>query len=266
MKFNFVTNKYLLMWYLCCYENNNSSFKNIKLELLNNYRRDVFLLFKEKEKILNDLNDYIPDDDFLYNKIQKTIEFKQIYTKNKQDRVKYLSLFDFNKREITKELNKIIKYNGKIVYNICIIPGFFDEVEFDFDRKIVILGKNINEKEVIGFYIFIIYKIMEYEYKDYKKNDRNIVNAILELAIYNELYTKVSNKNRYNFGQDNLKKIKRDIFPYFFMYLGISKEKYNSLNLKAEYNESLKLMDLYSFINYVIKNKGTIFSENYEVL
>ena len=50
------------------------------------------------------------------------------------------------------------------------------------------------------------------------------------------------------------------------MYLGISKEKYNSINLKAEYNESLKLMDLYSFINYVINNKGTIFSENYEVL
>ena len=114
-------------------------------------------------------------------------------------------------------------------------------------------------------YILIVYKILENEYKKFKPEEKEIVTSILELVIYNELFTRVSGKNRYNIGNQNLRKTKECIYPYFLMYMGILEsdfdkrmEEDNIYFDNVKYDNNLKLMDLYSFITFIIKNKTRV--------
>ena len=128
---------------------------------------------------------------------------------------------------------------------------------------LIVLGKTIKKEEALGFYILILYKIFENEYKKFKPEEKEIVTSVLELVIYNELFTRVSDKNRYNIGNQNLRKTKEKIYPYFLMYMGVSSDDFEKRMNEdkiyfgdIKYDKNLKLMDLYSFISYIIKNKS----------
>ncbi len=266
MRLNFITNKYLLMWYLLCRDNKIPELDNFKTNFLSHYRKDYFLLIKEKDNIINLLKDYIPDDDFVFNSFYNTEEYKKIEKQTNKYRLSMLEFYDKYQKNIRKELTKLLKYELNINYNFCCVNKNIDVIEFYLKNNLIVLGKELKESEALGFYIFTIYKIIENEYKNYKPNEKEIVNAVLELVIYNELYTRLSGKNRYNIGNDNLKKLKNKIYPYFLMYMGVNSEDFDTrMNndkiyfCDVKYDNNLKLMDLYSFISFIIKNKNKVF-------
>lgn len=269
--YKFIYNRYLFMWYLICQNNTISGITDFK-DTIN--KKQYFLLIKEKDSITKLLNDYIPDDDYIFSCLENTDIFKKLEKEVKNYRQILLKNLDKDKKIFELQLNKILKYKQINTYNICLLHPLFDILEFDYDNKNIIIGKNFNDEELSGFFIYLIYKTLENEYKSFKPNERVIVMACLELAIYNELYTRVSGCNRYNVGNDKLKNIKNHLLPYFFMYLGNSKEQIDKklteqhLSFEEEilYDESLKLMDFYSFINYVIKNKDNIFNRKYKII
>lgn len=265
MKLNFVINKYLLMWYLLCRESNINEVNDFKQNFLSLHRKESFMLIKEKDIIMNLLKDYIPDDDFIFNKFSNTDEFKKLLKDTNRYRISMLEAYDKNQKIIKKELNKLLKYNLNINYDICFIHKKLDVLEFNLKTNLIVLGKEIKPSETLGFYILLIYKILENEYNDFKPEEKDIVRSILELVIYNELFTRVSGKNRYNIGNQNLRKTKEKIYPYFLMYMGILESDFEK-RMKEDnicfddikYDKNLKLMDLYSFITFIIKNKSKV--------
>ena len=266
MRLNFIINKYLLMWYLLCRESNINEVNKFKQNFLSLHRKESFMLIKEKNIIMNLLKDYIPDDDFIFNKFSNTDEFKKLLKDTNRYRISMLEAYDKNQKIIKKELNKLLKYNLNISYDICFVHKKLDVLEFNLKTNLIVLGKEIKSSETLGFYILLIYKILENEYNDFKPDEEDIVRSILELVIYNELFTRVSGKNRYNIGNQNLRKVKEKIYPYFLMYMGILESDFEK-RMKEDnicfddikYDKNLKLMDLYSFITFIIKNKTKVF-------
>jgi len=265
MRLNFIINKYLLMWYLLCRESNINEVNNFKQNFLSLHRKEAFMLIKEKDIIMSYLKDYIPDDDFIFNKFYNTDEFKKLQKDTNKYRISMLESYDKNKKALLKNLNKLLKYDLNISYDICFVHKKLDVIEFNLKTNLIILGKDIKSSEALGFYILIVYKILENEYKKFKPEEKEIVTSILELVIYNELFTRVSGKNRYNIGNQNLRKTKEKIYPYFLMYMGILEsdfdkrmEEDNIYFDSVKYDNNLKLMDLYSFITFIIKNKTRV--------
>jgi len=266
MRLNFIINKYLLMWYLLCRESNINEVNDFKQNFLSLHRKESFMLIKEKDIIMNILKDYIPDDDFIFNKFSNTDEFKKLLKDTNRYRISMLEAYDKNQKIIKKELNKLLKYNLNINYDICFVHKKLDVLEFNLKTNLIVLGKEIKSSETLGFYILLIYKILENEYNNFKPEAKEIVRAILELVIYNELFTRVSGKNRYNIGNQNLRKVKEKIYPYFLMYMGILESDFEKRMEEdsiyfddLKYDKNLKLMDLYSFITFIIKNKTKVF-------
>lgn len=265
MRLNFIINKYLLMWYLLCRESNINEVNDFKQNFLSLHRKEAFMLIKEKDIIMSYLKDYIPDDDFIFNKFYNTDEFKKLQKDTNKYRISMLEAYDKNKKVLLKNLNKLLKYDLNISYDICFVHKKLDVIEFNLKTNLIVLGKDIKSFDALGFYILIVYKILENEYKKFKPEEKEIVTSILELVIYNELFTRVSGKNRYNIGNQNLRKTKEKIYPYFLMYMGILEsdfdkrmEEDNIYFDSVKYDNNLKLMDLYSFITFIIKNKTRV--------
>ena len=77
--------------------------------------------------------------------------------------------------------------------------------------------------------IWLIYYIIKSEIGDFGKNYKEFVDVILELAIQNELYTRISGKSSYLQGDKTLTFLKRQIYPYWLMYLGYEKSDMEKL-------------------------------------
>lgn len=61
----------------------------------------------------------------------------------------------------------------------------------------------------------IIFSVLKKEMVDYEKENQQIVEAVLELAILNELGTRMTGMSHYLVGGRNNKLLKRQIYPYF---------------------------------------------------
>ena len=101
-----------------------------------------------------------------------------------------------------------------------------------------------------------------------KTNEKDIVDVVIELAITNELYTRVSKESKYKIGKKDLRELKEKIYPYWLMYLGVKEDDFDTYMVrdniffdksKYKYEKMLKTVDIYSFIAFLVKNKRSIF-------
>lgn len=267
MKLEIVTNKYLLIWYLLYQSSVSEEMHKLKQELWKNNKKDYTEMYKEKEKILGDLENYIPDDDTIYNLVESSNVFKKV----KQDTYKYrlniLELWDKNKKKYIKEINKIMKCDLDGKYKVITLHPNSDVVETDFNLNIITIGKKISSRDKDNFLTYLIYKIIKNEFASIKTNEREIVDTITELVTTNELYTAISKEPKYILGKKSLRETKIKIYPYWLMYLGVKKEDFEKYMVRDNiyfnvndysYEEELKNLDIYTFINFVIRNKKQI--------
>ena len=281
MKLDIIVNKYLLIWHLLYQSSVSDEIHNLKQKLWNDNKKEYSLVHKDKEEILSSLEDFIPNDDLIYNLFEQSYLYKKIKLETNRYRNNILEIWDMNRKKYTKELNSILKFNLKDTYKICVVHPNLDVVETDFNSNIITIGKRIITCDKDNFLTYLIYKIVKNEISRLKTEERDILDVVVELAITNELYTRVSKESKYKIGKKTLRELKEKIYPYWLMYLGVPSSDFDKYMIrdniffdknKYNYEKLLKTVDLYSFIAFLIKNKKTIFRtklvpvENIEVL
>ena len=196
------------------------------------------------------------------------------YQKIKKETEKYrLEIINLWNRKISNQIKKIIRKEISD-YTVYLINDRLDVLEIPnlsvIDVKIAILGKELSKDEPEKLIISLIESILKKELNTYKDTDKLIANAIIELAIENELATSISNVSHYYSSESKLINIKRQIYPFWLMYLGISKEqmtKYMNRDKiafdieKFPYETNLKNLDITDFIDFCIQNKKRIIRE-----
>ncbi len=131
----------------------------------------------------------------------------------------------------------------------------------------IVWGKKIEDNNPTSNIINLVYQIVMKELKEYQKEYQDIVKAIVELAILNEFATRITGLTHYLTGDSTLKYLKRQIYPYWLMYLGVEKEKMMDYMMRDKigfdianytYERQLKKIDLYAFIDFCIRNQKHI--------
>jgi len=224
MKLDIVINKYLLMWHLLYQSSVSHDIHTLKQQLWGDYKKEYSAIYKEKGIILNDLDNYIPDDDLIFNLVENSPFYKKIKQETARYRITLQEIWDKSKKDYLSEMDDILKFNFNGDYTIVTLHPNLDVIEEDFKNNIISIGKKINFRDKDNFLTFVIYKIMESEFVRMRYLEKDIVEAVLELAILNELYTRISKDSKYNLGKPSLRDVKNKIYPYFLMYLGVNEE------------------------------------------
>ena len=132
-----------------------------------------------------------------------------------------------------------------------------------------IIGKQYKEDN--EYLISIVNEIIKKETTIKEKNNDDIKDAILELAVLNEFATTLDNKSHYKDGSKKLQYLKIQIYPYWLMFLGIKKEDMVSYmardgikfdHNKIAYEKELIKMSIEEFIDFIIRNKKYIIRIN----
>ena len=133
-------------------------------------------------------------------------------------------------------------------------------------KKEAVYGKKLSDSDMQDL-LEMIYIVLKKELKDFNRDNRQIVDAVIELAVLNELGTRLTGKSCYLVGRSDLQLLKRQIYPYFLMYLGIDRDDLTSymrrdgiiFDTKNYTNEiQLRKINLKEFINFCINNQRII--------
>ena len=274
MKLNIIVNKYILIWYLLFSPSVNDEIHKLKQDLYKKKKDQYIKLNKEREVILENLDNYIPDDDYLFDAVSKTDSYKKLKQETNRTRLSLLEIWDKNKKMYLRELSKIIKYEFAPEYTLCVVHPSLNVAEVDCRRKVITMGKRLSMNDSTDFFTYLFYKILKNDFLNIKNEEKDIVYTIIELIATNELYTRLTGKSKYDLGKKELRGIKKSIYPFWLMFLGVPKEKldkymtrdniYFDIN-KINYNEQLKNVDIFTFIRYIIRNKKQILKLRNEI-
>lgn len=281
MKLDIIVNKYLLIWHLLYQSSVSDDIHNLKQELWANYKKEYSLVHGDKEEILKYLEDFIPNDDLIYNLLEDSPSYKIVKHETNRYRNNILEIWDQHRKVYIRELNQILKFTLKNTYKICVVHPDLDVVETDFNTNTLTIGKKIITRDKNNFLTYLMYKIVKNEMMKLKTDEQDILDVVVELAITNELYTRISKESKYKIGKKDLRELKEKIYPYWLMYLGVRESDFDKYMIRDNiffdksryaYERMLRTVDIYSFIAYLIKNKRSIFKtklvpvENIEVL
>ncbi len=266
MDVKFIVNDYILVWNLLFQPSVSENIHKIKQKLWVNYKNEYNEMYYEKNEILSDYKNFIPNNDLLYNIVFDIKEYKSLLKISEKYKLELIKLWDKNK----KEVNNILKDDLRIELGSYNIFCLFKELnQFVISDNNIMLGKAVLEKH--DFITNSIFQILKYQYKDYNKEYPEIVEAILELAILNEFKSLFTDNNCYLQGDATLNYLKKKIYPYWLMYLGIDETlrdaKMNSDKIIFDpshfpYEKKIANLELSEFIDFCIRNQKKIINLN----
>lgn len=270
MNLSFDLNDYLLIWNLLFQTSISNETQRLKEKLWKNYRHLYKALYKEEAKILKDPKNYIPDDDTIFDMVKATDVYKKIRKETEEYRLFLMHYYDEMKKNINNYFKDIIRFDIKM-YHVLVINPRFNAVEMKTvkSRKVNTISWGMMNDQNDGelAIISIISHALRKELKDYETDYQEIIDGVVELAIDNELATRIKGKSYYLKGDNSLKFLKKQIYPYFLMYLGSNKDE--MINYMARDNiifdvdnytftRSLAASDLKEFISFCIENQKYI--------
>ena len=270
MNLKFVVNDYVLIWNLLFQASISENLYNLKQKIWVNYKKQYNETFKDNLKILKDPKNFIPDDDTIYNIVMENKEYEKIKKNTDKFRVKLLEKWDENKKVAIKELKDILRFDIKQyqVLVVCEKLDIIDSIKVKNAKvNTIVWGKKFDTSNPYNSIINLVFEIVKKELRDYKEEYKDIVDAIVELAIINEFATRITGITHYLSGDNTLKYLKKQIYPYWLMYLGVDKSelyKYMSrdnidFDVSKYTNEvALRKIDLYCFIDFCIRNQKYI--------
>ena len=271
MKLHFKTNDYLLTWNLLYGASFSEPVHIFKQKLYKKHKNQYMAIQKDKKEMLTDIKNFIPDDDTLYNYVFDTDLFAKLKEDTEKHRMELLKIWDQNKKTINEHLRAILKFPLKDDYNIIVLHPIMDTVLME--KGSINIGWG-NRKDLVDPYFTltnIVYNIVKSELSGVKKDYKEIIDVVLELAIQNELYTRLSGKSSYSNGDNTLVYLKKQIYPYWLMYLGYEKEDFTRFMMrdgivfeidKYLFERDLKKLNLYQFIEFCIRNQKKIIRIN----
>lgn len=269
MNVKFNVNEYTLVWYLLFQQSISVKLNNYKQKLWNNFQKEYIHLEKEKQLILKDPKNYIPDNDTIYDLIKDFDDYEDILKETEKYKVNILKVWDTYKSRVKKELSNILRFEVKD-YNILLVNPKLNVIDLSSkgDDKVstIVYGKKIKTNPVEAM-MELVYIILRKELKGFNEENREIVEAIIELATLNELGTRITGKSCYLIGRSEYQLLKRQIYPYFLMYLGVDRDDLVSYMRRdgiifdqSSYTNEVKLrkINLKEFITFCINNKKII--------
>ncbi len=270
MKLSFLVNDYILIWNILFQASVSEPIYKLKQKLWATYKEQYNNTYKDRVTILKDVKNYIPNDDTIYNIMLESSEYQDILKSVEKYRLEIIKLWN---RKISNQLQKIIKKDIDD-YSVYLIDNRLEILEnptiSSQKLNVIILGKKIPENEPSKLIIAILESILKKELNTYKGIDGLIADAIIEMAIENELATIITSNSHYWLGNEKLINIKRQIYPFWLMYLGVTKEnmiKYMNRDKisfdveKFPYEKRLKDIDISQFIEFCIVKKRSLIRE-----
>lgn len=270
MNLKFIVNDYVLIWNLLFQASVSKEVHDIKQKIWQNYQKEYNKTFGDLPLILKDSKNFIPSNDTIYNIVLETREYEQIKKETEKFRIALLKIWDENKKKATVYLDEILRIDMK-EYDVLVVSEKLNIVDTTHvkgaNTNSIIWGMEINANNSFVTFLQLISEIIKIEFKNYQNSYKDIVNAVLELAILNEFPTRMTNISYYFLGDNSLKILKRQIYPYFLMYLGVNEDKMREMMIrdkvdfnlsKYPYERGLKKLNLYEFIDFCIRNQKYI--------
>ncbi len=272
MNLKFVVNDYILVWNLLFQASISERIHTFKQKMWINYKRQYNDTFKDNALILRDPKNFIPDDDTIYNIAMENETFEQVHKATEKFRLEILKTWDENKKKALPELKDILRIDIKPYYVLVVDPRL-DVIDKTVPKggkvNTIVFGKKSNDS--LKTMVELVYEILRRELKNYQEEYKEIVQAVIELAILNEFHTRISKNSHYLTGDPSLKFLKRQIYPYWLMYLGATPEDMLSYMMRDKiafdldhytYERQLSKVDIYTFIDFCIKNQKHIVKIN----
>ncbi len=267
MQLHFIFSDYLLTWNLLYGPSFSESVHKFKQKLYLTYRRQYEQLQKDKEEMLTDIKNFIPDDDTLYNLVLETKLFLQLKEGVEKYRLELLKIWDQYKKKLRDSLKEILKFPLKEEYQIVVLHPVMNSCLTISKGNMIGWGKQINPKKQVQTIVEIMETITRMEMGKVNQNYQEIVDVVLELAFQNELYTRLSGKSNYQEGDSTLTYLKKQIYPYWLMYLGYDKEEFPGYMMRDGitfemdsyvFDAEMKKKNLMEFIEFCVHNQKRI--------
>ena len=269
MNIQFIVNDYLLAWNLLFRPSISEDIQKLKEKLWKNYSKDYMKLEKENVEILKYTSDFIPDDDTIYNFIFQSEEFKLVKKQTDKYRRFLMRIWDSHQKEIQKDLKELLRFKVENNYQIMVIHPYFDNVEFlkKNPKKNIVWGKKEDTEDGLKAIMRILFTVIKYEIGDYQTENKEIVNAVEDLLVTNEIYTRITGISKYHEGIKKLRVLKKQIYPYWLMYQGADREELVSYMMRDQMpfdidkypiEKGLRKIDIKEFIDFCCKNQQYI--------
>ena len=272
MNAKFIVNDYALIWNLLFQASISEKIYNFKQKLWDTYKKEYNSTFKDKEIIIKELKNFIPNNDTIYNMVLENDDYSIIKKNAEKYRLEVMEVWDKQKK-ITTNLYKNIFRKEIPDYNFLIVSKEINMIEH-VSENCLILGKEVDEKNPLKILLQINLIIFMNNIKTYKEEDVPFKKAIAELAVLNEYATNLSNKSCYLSGSPELLSLKRWLYPYWLMYLGIPRDEFDEYMKrdkiefnkdKYAYEKELKNMNIEEFIDFCIRNQKYIIRDNCKI-
>ena len=228
----------------------------------------------DNKKILKEGNDFIPNDDTIYNLLFDSDNFNVFKKESEKHRIYLMKTWDKYQKKSCSILKDILRYNIDFDFDVYVIHPLLDTVSYmpKVNDKVFVWGRHNDTESDIKTIVDMLEFIVTNELKNIDFEDKAIVSAIIELAIKNELYTTITGKSKYREGNEKLRNLKNQLYPYWLMYLGADKEDMLNYMMrdsiafdldKYTIEKDLKKIDLINFIHFCINNKKHILNKNH---
>lgn len=272
MRLNFITNDYLLTWNLLYGSSFSEAVHNFKQKLYLSHRKQYKSISKDKKEMLEDIKNFIPDNDTLYNLVFESKIFNNLKEDSEKHRLELLKIWDQYKKEFNKNIKDIIRLPLQEEYTVVVLHPIMDSALTLKKSTTIGWGQKRDLKNPILTITNIIYYFVKDAIGTFEKEYKEIVDVILELALHNELYTRISGTSTYLKGEETLTFLKRQIYPYWLMYLGCEKEDFPRYMMRDgipfeidgyQVDKNMKKMNLIEFIEFCIRNQKSIIRINH---
>lgn len=272
MNLTFIKNNDLLIWNLLYGSSISLKVHAFKQKLWLTYKKEYKKIENDKDEILKDSKNFIPDDNTLYDLLMDTKVFEKLESETEKERLELTKAWDKIKVQVKKTLKDVLRLTIPNVKVIVLYPQMESILTSD-GLSTIAWGKKNSLEDSLDTFLQMIKTSYQNVFDEKTEIEKEIVEVTLELAIYNECYTRLE-KSNYEKGNSKLRDLKLQIYPYFLMYLGHELEEMTSFMMRDnipfeldnyDYIEELKNLDIKEFIDYLIKNQTKLLKIKKEV-
>ena len=190
MNTKFIVNDYILIWNLLFGASVSESVHKMKQKIWDTYKLEYNAMFKDKDEILKDYKNFIPDNDIIYNILLESKEYEKIKKNVEKYRLEVMQVWDKNKKENENLIKNIVRKKLP-AYTMFVVNKELNIIDYNEGNKII-LGREIDKKEPLRILFEIHMTIAKNNLKRYKEEFEPFKKAIVELAILNEFGTRLS--------------------------------------------------------------------------
>ena len=278
MDVKFVVNDYVLIWNLLFQASISESIYQLKQKLWVNYKDEYNNTYRDKNAILKDPKNFIPNDDTIYNIVLETKDYISLKREAEKYRMTLMKLWDSNKKKIERLVKRVLKINLKH-YTFLVVNEELNVIDIsahDQEDGYIIVGEKIDKKDPQKTIIKIILELVKHEVRNKETKNIEIRKALIDLAVLNEFATDIYGRSCYISGDPSRNQLIRHLYPYWLMYLGVPKDEFETFMSRDKipfnkdqyaYEKELKKMSLGDMIDFCIRNsKYIIRTEKVELI